>query len=215
MKVVIIDDHPLIRYGLQSLFSLDNSIEVLGEATNRKEAIQLFSETQPDIAMIDLRLGNDSGIELVKKAMQKGYKCKFVILTSSVVVSDFKKAKEIGVDGYILKEALPEELMNALHIIHRGRKYYDPSIIELMMNSHEPLEEDLLVEQLTPKEKEVLIELGMGLSNKEISKKLFITEFTVKKHVSQIFAKLGLADRTQAALYANSKGLVKYVVNSR
>lgn len=214
MTVVLIDDHPLIRRGLNSLFSLNGSLEVLGEATNRREAIELLKAVKPDIAIVDLRLGEESGIELITEAIRVGIVCKFVILTSSTNEEDFKKAKEIGVAGYLLKEALPEELLHALQMIKKGRKYYDPTVLDLMMKEKNLPDEDGHIEQLTPKEKEILIELGKGHSNKEISKTLYITEFTVKKHVSQVFAKLGLADRTQAALYANAKGLVKYVINS-
>jgi len=214
MTVVIIDDHPLIRRGLNSLFSLSGSLKVLGEATNRREAIELLRAVKPDIAIVDLRLGEESGIELIIEAMRIGITSKFVILTSSTKEEDFKKAKEIGVAGYLLKEALPEELLHALQMIRKGRKYYDPTVLDLLIKVPTPLNIDGHFEQLTPKEKEILIELGRGHSNKEISKTLYITEFTVKKHVSQVFAKLGLADRTQAALYANAKGLVKYVINS-
>lgn len=214
MRVVIIDDHPLIRRGLNSLFSLNESMDVIGEATNRREAMELLNVVKPDIAIVDLRLGEESGIELIIEAMRVGITSKFVILTSSTNEEDFKRAKEIGVVGYLLKEALPEELLHALQMIGKGRKYYDPNVLDLLMKAPVPLDEDGHIEQLTPKEKEILIELGKGHSNKEISKTLYITEFTVKKHVSQVFAKLGLADRTQAALYANATGLVKYVVNS-
>ena len=214
MKLIIIDDHPLIRKGLTSLFSLDGFIEVLGEATNSRDAFNLLSKTSPDLAIVDLRLGEESGLEFIKAAIKKGIICKFVVLTSSLEEADFQLAKEIGVDGYLLKEALPEELVHALLMISKGRKYYDPGVLDLETKSNSALEEDEYMEQLTPKEKEILIELGRGHSNKEISKALYITEFTVKKHVSQVFAKLGLADRTQAALYANAKGLVKYVKNS-
>lgn len=213
MKVIIIDDHPLIRKGLQSLFALDSTIEVLGEATDSNEAIQLLKTRQPDIAIIDLRLGEESGLNVIKEAYHLGIICKYVVLTSSVVENDFRMAKEIGVDGYLLKEALPEELLHGLHLIAKGRKYYDPTILDLVMNSS--YRDDEHVEKLTPKEMEVLIELGKGLSNKEISKSLYITEYTVKKHTSQIFAKLGLSDRTQAALYANAKGYVNYVIDSK
>ena len=213
MKVVIVDDHPLVRKGLTSILSLDGTMEVLGEATNSREALELFKTTKPDLALVDLRLGNESGLELITDAKRLGVTCKFVVLTSSSEENDFKKAKEIGVEGYILKEALPEELLHAITVIRKGRKYYDTAVLELLMNSKQPLVEDCHIEQLTPKEKEILIELGKGHSNKEISKTLYITEFTVKKHVSQVFAKLGLADRTQAALYANAKGLVTYVVS--
>lgn len=210
MNIIIIDDHPIIRKGLQALFSLDAAINVSGEATNCTEALYLLKKVEPDIALIDLRLGGESGFNLIKEVQCLNISCKFVILTSSVAEDDFKKAQELGVEGYLLKEALPEELLHCLHVVSKGKKYYDPAILDLVMNANTF---DSHIEQLTPKEIEVLIELGKGLSNKDISNTLYITEYTVKKHVSQIFAKLSLADRTQAALYANAKGLVKYVVN--
>jgi DNA-binding NarL/FixJ family response regulator len=187
-------------------------MEVLGEAKNYKDALVLINTAKPDLALVDLRLADESGLDLITEVMQKGTTCKFVVLTSSTEEEDFLRAKETGVDGYVLKEALPEELIHALHIISQGRKYYDPGVFDLVMKSSEPLEDEH-IEQLTPKEKEVLIELGKGLSNKDISQTLFITEYTVKKHVSQVLAKLELADRTQAALYANAKGLVTYMVH--
>ena len=211
MKVVIVDDYPLVIKGLTSIFSQDGSIEVLGEATNSKEALNLFQTVKPDAAIVDLRLGDESGLELIIEAIRQGATCKFIILTSSTEEADFKQAKELGVAGYILKEALPEELLQALFIIGKGRKYYDQGVLEFVMKSRSPLKVKGYVEKLTPKEKEVLIELGKGLSNKEISKILYITEYTVKKHVSQVLAKLDLADRTHAALYANASGLVKYI----
>jgi len=214
MQIVIVDDHPLVRKGLTSILSIDGTMKVLGEAASRKEALTLFQKTKPDLAIVDLRLANESGLELIIEAKQLGITCKFVVLTSSTDEHDFKQAKEIGVDGYILKEALPEELIHALGIIGRGRKYYDPGVFDLVGKlSESPFEEDEHIEQLTPKEKEVLLELGMGHSNKQISQTLYITEYTVKKHVSQVLAKLDLADRTNAALYANVKGLVTYHVN--
>lgn len=214
MQIVIVDDHPLVRKGLTSILSIDGAIEILGEAANRNEALTLFHDTTPDLAIVDLRLANESGLELITEAKQQGIICKFVVLTSSTEEHDFKQAKEIGVDGYILKEALPEELIHALGVIGRGRKYYDPGVFDLVIKSKvSPFENDRHIEQLTPKEKEILLELGMGHSNKQISQALYITEYTVKKHVSQVLAKLDLADRTNAALYANAKGLVAYSVN--
>lgn len=214
MQIVIVDDHPLVRKGLTSILSIDGAIKVLGEAASRKEALTLFQKTKPDLAIVDLRLANESGLELITEAKQQGITCKFVVLTSSTEEHDFKQAKEIGVDGYILKEALPEELIHAIGVIGRGRKYYDPGVFDLVIKSRvSPFENDGHIEHLTPKEKEVLVELGMGHSNKQISQALYITEYTVKKHVSQVLAKLDLTDRTNAALYANAKGLVTYHVN--
>ena len=212
MKVVIVDDHPLVRKGLTSILSQDGSIELLGEATNSREALELFSAVKPELALVDLRLGDESGLDLITEAIRQGITCKFVVLTSSTEEADFKQAKELGVAGYVLKEALPEELLHALLIISKGRRYYDQGVLDFVMKPRATLEKNVHVERLTPKEKEVLIELGKGLSNKEISQVLYITEYTVKKHVSQVLAKLGLADRTHAALYANATGLVRYVV---
>jgi two-component system, NarL family, nitrate/nitrite response regulator NarL len=213
MKVVIVDDHPLVRKGLTSIFSLDETMEVLGEATNCREAIDLFNSAKPDLALVDLRLADESGLDLITEAIRQGITCKFVVLTSSTEEGDFKRAQETGVDGYVLKEAFPEELIHAMRIIYKGRKYYDPGVLDLVMKQSEPHVEDEQIDLLTPKEKEVLIELGKGHSNKQISQTLYISEFTVKKHVSQILAKLELADRTHAALYANVIGLVTYMIN--
>lgn len=205
MKIVIIDDHPLVRKGLASVLSLEPNMEISGEASNVEDAIKIIKNASPDLALIDLRLGNQYGLDIVNNINRKEINCKFAVLTSSVDEEDFKRAEEFKVDGYLLKEALPEEIIYAINVINRGRRYYDPGILELMMKKNEGPR----VENLSDRETEVLIALGKGLSNKDIAQLLYITEFTVKKHVSQVLAKLNLTDRTQAALYANNKGLIK------
>lgn len=213
MKIVIIDDHPLVRKGLTAILSLENDIEVLGEAANSREALLVLNSLKPDLTIVDLRLGDESGLDLIAEARSRGATCKFVVLTSSTEKEDFTRAKEMEVDGYVLKEALPEEMLHALRMINRGRTYYDQGVLEFVMKLNTSYKSEQQAEVLTPKELEVLMELGKGFSNKEISQKMYITEYTVKKHVSQVLAKLGLADRTHAALYANATGLVRYVVN--
>ncbi|UWG98620.1 response regulator transcription factor [Dehalobacter sp. DCM] len=203
MKIIIVDDHPLVRQGLNAVISTENDMVVAGEASNAEEAIELIRSLQPDMALIDLRLADSSGLDVIKKCKEMVPQCKYVVLTSSVNKEDFRNADQIGVDGYILKEAFPEELISAMRLIHRGRKYYDPLAIEFMMKN----QSNDTINQLTSRELDVLLTLSEGLSNKEIAKKLIITEFTVKKHISQILAKLELADRTQAALYARDHGL--------
>lgn len=206
MKIVIVDDHPLVRRGLASVISMQPNVKFAGEATNGQEALLVIEETQPDLVLIDLKLADESGLDVIKTARARGIVSKFILLTSSASREDFLKAEEVLVDGYVLKEALPEELLFAIQLVHKGRKYYDPGLMEdkMRMSGSSPTDE------LTPKEKEVLIELGQGACNREIASRLFISEFTVKKHVSQILAKLQVADRTQAALYANGVGLTKY-----
>ncbi|KHL93975.1 MULTISPECIES: response regulator [Paenibacillus] len=206
MKIVIVDDHPLVRRGLAAVISMQSNLEFAGEATNGQEALLVIEEIQPDLVLIDLKLADESGLDIIKAARIRGIASKFILLTSSASREDFLKAEEVLVDGYVLKEALPEELLFAIQLVHKGRKYYDPGLMEdkMRMSGNSPTDE------LTPKEKEVLIELGQGACNREIASRLFISEFTVKKHVSQILAKLQVADRTQAALYANAVGLTKY-----
>ncbi len=206
MKIALIDDHPLVRQGLLSVLSLEKDLEVIGEASNIKEALELINRQQPDVALVDLRLGKENGIDIIEKSNKDNTECKFIVLTSSADEYDFRRAEEVGAQGYVLKEALPEELLYAVRLVGRGRKYYDPGIMEEVMKTSLNSE---IIEELTPREQEVLIALGEGLCNRDIAKKLFVTEYTVKKHVSQILAKLELTDRTQAAIYAHSKGLIR------
>jgi len=206
MKIVIVDDHPLVRRGLAAVISMQPNLQFAGEATNGTEALRVFQEIKPDLVLIDLKLADESGLDVIKMARANGIISKFILLTSSASREDFLKAEEVLVDGYVLKEALPEELLFAIQLVNKGRKYYDPGLMEdkMRMSVSSPTDE------LTPKEKEVLIELGQGACNREIASRLYISEFTVKKHVSQILAKLQVADRTQAALYANAVGITKY-----
>jgi len=204
LRILIVDDYPVACQGIASILSTHPHMEVVGFAADIVEAMNALVSTQPELALIDLKLKNESGFEIIRQAREKGLDCKYIILTSSADREDFRMANEVGVHGYLLKAALPEEILAAVQIVGLGRKYYDPGITELMLNA-----EDLdPVEQLTTREREVLILLGEGLSNKEIAKNLFVSEYTVKKHVNRILAKLELKGRVQAALYVSTKGLV-------
>jgi len=202
MNIAIIDDHPLVLQGLTAVITLEGDMNLVGEASSGDEAVSLVEKSNPDVALVDLRLTDISGLDIIRRCKEKAPTCKYIILTSSVDKEDFRRAREQGVDGYVLKEAFPEEIISAIRLVYRGRKYYDPGMIDCMMSKEES---DGHIEQLTPRELEVLKTLGEGLNNKDIAKRLFITEYTVKKHVSQVLAKLELADRTQAALYAQEK----------
>jgi len=204
LKLTVIDDHPLVRKGLISVLSSEPSFEVVGEAETVRQSIEVLHRMKSDIVIVDLRLGDSSGLEVIDEARKKQINCKFVIFTSSGSERDFLDAERLGVNGYILKEALPEEIIHAIRVIGQGRKYYDPRILEIKMKG-----ETILNEELTPREREVLAALGKGLSNRDIASQIYVSENTVKKHVSQILAKLNLGDRTQAALYAYSRGLVR------
>ena len=203
MKVVIVDDHPLVRKGLIAVLATEEEIEVVGVSEGVEDAMETIERTEPDLAIIDIRLGEQSGFELVENL--RHLPCRFIMLTSSAAEFDVRRAEESGADGYVLKNSMPEELLLAIKWstgdeILRSRPH----------GSVDPKEADDPLEKLTPKEREVLISLGEGLSNGALAKKLMISEFTVKKHVSRIFQKLNLTDRTQAALYAQSRGMAAY-----
>lgn len=199
MKALLVDDHALVRSGLISILSRVEEITEIIEASTSDHAMEKLIKEKPDISFIDLRLGKEDGIRLVNKAIKKGLNSKYIILTSSNKISDFNRAYEAGVDGYILKEAFVEDILYAIRVILRGKKFFDQELFEKDLNAYDHLN----VDKLTPREQDILIELGKGLSNIEIAHSLFISENTVKKHISNIFSKLELTHRTQAALYAN------------
>lgn len=199
LKVAVVDDHPLVWQGIKAVLQTNKDMEPIGWASNGREAEKLILEQKPDVVLMDLRLPGESGLDIVKRLKPRAPSAHFVILTTYAEQQDVTKALNIGVDGYVLKEALPEEMLNALRLVSKGRPYFDPAVMQLVARNRQRENELSL---LTERELEVLQELGRGLSNKEIARKLFITEYTVKKHVSGILSKLGLKDRTQAALYA-------------
>lgn len=205
MKVAVVDDHPLVWEGLRAVLESQQDFELAGWAGSGREAEKLFAHLQPDLALVDLRLPGEYGIDVISKLRPLAPGCRFVVLTTYADPDDIRRATEAGVDGYILKEALPEEMITALRLVGRGRPYYDPAVMQLVMQR--PGKENDPLRDLTEREREILDALARGMSNKEIASILQVTEHTVKKHVSSILGKLGLKDRTQAALYAVAHGM--------
>ncbi|MDW5299927.1 MAG: response regulator transcription factor [Sedimentibacter sp.] len=207
MKILVVDDHPLVRKGILSILACENNIKTVLEAANVNEAVNIINLQKPNLAIVDLNLGKEDGLDIIKRIKNKAFDTKFIILTSSLKKEDFIRSEEAGADGYILKDAFAEDIIYAINIVLRGRKYIDPEITKYQLESSNNIFEDL-----TPREYDVLVELGKGMSNFEIAKKLFISEYTVKKHVSSILLKLDLNHRTQAALLVNqfSPGGVTY-----
>lgn len=199
MDLLIVDDHPLIRSSLVSVLLMEKDVEQIYEAANVDEALKILRRNNIDISMIDIRLGNGDGFQIISISKSENIKSKFIVLTSSPEYKDFLKAVKLGVDGYLLKKAFAEDISYALHIVERGKKYFDPEIVEYKFKNTE----NRGFMELTKREKEVLVEVGKGFSNIEISKNLFISENTVKKHISSILCKLGLSHRTEAAIFIN------------
>ena len=204
MKLLIVDACPLIREGLAAVLSNEPFIASIEQAATLEEAIDKIYNFDPDIVLLDMDLDDECGLDLVSKTREKNIECKYIVFTSSSDTNDFNRAEGIGVDGFILKNAYPEEIILGIKLVSRGRKFYDPSILEMILKKwNKPR-----LEVLTAREQDVLRELGKGMNNKQIAQNLFITEYTVKKHISRILSKLGLTDRTQAAIYANTNRVV-------
>ncbi len=208
IRVVMVDDHPLVRKGIEAATRLEEDLELLGSASSVEEALQLISEHRPDVALVDLRLQGEHGLSVVKKGRGICPQTRYIILTSFSTEEEIQGAIRANVDGYILKEALPEELISAIRTVSRGRKYFDPAVVQFAMDKNRDSKKPDL-RNLTARELEVLRALGKGLNNCAIAGELYISEHTVKKHVGAILDKLDLKDRTQAALFSVSKGLHK------
>ena len=198
MKILLVDDHPMVRKGLMSILSLEDNVGEIKEASNTAETIKILNAYNPDIMIVDLRLGKDDGLDLVKKAKELSKNTKYIVLTSSTKKDDFLRAQEVGVDGYVLKEAYAEDIIYAFRVVARGKKFFDPEILQHVKS------EDDEFKDLTPREKDVLSELSRGLSNIQIAETLYISENTVKKHISSIFSKLGLSHRLEVAVFVNN-----------
>ncbi len=206
ITVYLVDDHPLVKSGLEAVIRLEEDMEMIGHSISSKEALHQIRHQPPDIALVDLRLQGEHGLDLVKSAKKQVPGTRYIILTSYATEEEIRKAMEEGVDGYILKEALPEELLTAIRTVSRGRKFFDPAVVQFAMEHHQNHQKNEL-NVLTRRELEVLKALAQGFNNRSIGEKLVISEHTVKKHIGQILEKLHLRDRTQAALYAVAKGL--------
>lgn len=203
MRLALIDDHPLVLQGMEAVIQRQPDMEVAAMANCGEIGIKLLKECQPDIALVDLRLPGEYGLDIIRKARQIVPQCRFIILTSYSDRADVKRAIAEKVEGYVLKEAMPEEILNAIRLVAKNRTYIDPVIMQTLISQ----DKDDPIEQLTPREMEVLEYLAEGMSNRDIAAALFVTEYTIKKHVGQILEKLDMADRTQAALFAYSKGM--------
>jgi two-component system nitrate/nitrite response regulator NarL len=206
MKVIIISSYTLIREGIYSIVSKYNHADIMLVVETVKESVPLIKSSKIDIVLLDLHEQNKDELLLIKELKECGVKSKFIILDFYKNKNIFVKAIRCGVEGYILGKSDEIELIYIIDQIYKGKKYFDSYFIDCMVreNSIEPER----IEQLTAREKEILCEIGKGMSNQQISKKLCISENTVKKHNNHIFDKLNIRDRTQLALYANKCGML-------
>jgi NarL family two-component system response regulator LiaR len=204
--VLIVDDHPVVRDGLRTFLDTQPDIEVLGEAANGEEAVGFVTSSPADVVLMDLVMPGIDGIEATRRIVEMSPATKVIVLTSYADDERVFPAIKAGATGYLLKDVEPSELAEAIRKVFAGESLLHPAIAARLMQEVSQTERSV-PGALTDRELEVLRLIARGRSNKEIASELVIAEKTVKTHVSNILAKLHLADRTQAALYAVRRGL--------
>jgi two-component system, NarL family, response regulator LiaR len=209
IRVLLTDDHAIVRKGVRALLETERDIQVVGEAANGAEAVEKAEVLCPDVILMDLMMPKLDGIEATLQITAKFPSVRVIVLTSFAADEKVFPAIKAGALGYLLKDSGPEELVSAIRRVYRGEPSLDPTIARkvLMELSHPPKQQPLTADPLTQRELEVLRLIAQGCSNKEIAMKLSVSELTVRTHVSNTLSKLHLASRTQAALYALQKGI--------
>lgn len=210
ISIVIADDHAMMREGIKKLLEYDGTIKVIAEAADGNECLKILDTIHPDILLLDINMPVKNGIEVLKEIRQKDKELKVLILTVHNEVEYLVKAIDIGVNGYILKDSESSELKKAIFAIISGENFIQPDLIPLLNARLIKRDHDLeKIEALTKREREVLIQVAKGMFNKEIADSLLISERTVKNHMSSIFRKIDVSDRTQAAVFAIRNNLIK------
>lgn len=210
INVMIADDHLMVREGIKQILELDGDIRVIAEASNGKECIELLDEKKTDILLLDINMPEMNGLKVLQYLKEKNINVKILILTIHNEVEYLIKAADFGVDGYILKDSDSTVLKKAILTIIQGESFIQPDLRPMLKKrmSERATSLNTLEESLTKREIEVLKLLAEGLFNKEIAYTLSISEKTVKNHISNIFKKINVSDRTQAAVYAIKHNLV-------
>ena len=220
IRVIFADDHPIVRRGLVAVVDAEDDIQVVGEASDGAEAIRLARTLDPDVMLIDLKMPTLDGVEAIRAILAAQPEIKAIILTSYADDDHIYEGITAGAKGYLLKDAPPERLVEAIRAAHRGESLLSPGVAARILEQFSSLMQQSVVEKaepalpsstapkLTRREKEVLFWLARGARNKEIAERLVIVEPTVKIHVRNIFSKLGVSNRTEAVIVATDLGLL-------
>jgi DNA-binding NarL/FixJ family response regulator len=216
VRLLVVDDHPVVRQGLRTFLETRPDFEVVGEAADGETAVAEAARLRPDVILMDLVMPGVDGLEAIHRIRAAEPRARILVLTSFASADQVLPALRAGAAGYLLKDAAPAEVEAAIRAVHRGEGLLDPAVTGTVLAevarpgaaaAARPPSSDPGIHSLTPREREVLGLLGRGMTNAAIARELFVAEKTVKTHVSSILAKLRLADRTQAALYAARFGL--------
>lgn len=209
INVILIDDHKMVREGIKQLLEIDGEIKVIGCADDGIEGLKLLDEVNPDVILLDINMPNMNGISFLTKLKQTGIKRKVLVLTIHNEIEYLYKALDNNVSGYVLKDSELDVLKDAINTVYNGGKYYQKELAPLIKDYKENENVDNLASLLSEREIQVLCLVAKGYLNRDIGEKLEITEKTVKNHVSKIFKKIKVTDRTQAAVFAIKNNLVE------
>ncbi len=208
IRVLLSDDHAIVRKGIRALLQTENGIEIVGEACDGEEVVEAAARLHPDVILMDLVMPKLDGVEAIHRILSLQPEIRILVLTSFATEDKIFPAIEAGAMGYLLKDTYPQDLIRAIQQVYRGESPLDPMVArKLLLDRTAAAEQETTLEQLSRREIAVLQLLAQGLSNQQISKRLIISEATVRTHVSRILNKLHLTSRTQAALYALHEGI--------
>jgi len=209
INVMIADDHKMIREGIRQLLELDGDIKIIAEAEDGEDCLNILSRVNPEVLLLDINMPNKNGIEVLDEIKSKDYDVKVLILTVHSEIEYLIRAIDIGAEGYILKDSDSAELKSAIFTIYDGETYIQPNLIPLLNSRMIGRDNDKSkIETLTKRELEILILLSEGMINRQIAETCNIRERTVKNHIFNIFKKIDVTDRTQAAVFAIKNNLV-------
>jgi DNA-binding NarL/FixJ family response regulator len=213
VRVVLVDDDDLMRAGLRSVLSSDETIDVVGEAGDGREAVDRIRALRPDLVLMDIRMPDLDGISATREVLATSPDVRVVVLTTFEQDDYIFDALSAGASGFLLKRTQPEELIAAIHTVAEGDSLLSPSVtrrvVDRMASQPSPVRTSARLDELTPREREVLELVARGLSNREIAERFVIEESTVKTHVKRILMKLRLRDRVQAVVFAYENGLTR------
>lgn len=209
--VAIVDDQSLVRAGLRMILDQETGIDVVGEASIGRQAVDMVARTRPDVALMDIRMPVMDGIEATRRIAAADAGTRVLMLTTFGEDRQVVEALRAGASGFLLKDVDPPDLVHAITVVARGEALLAPTIVRRLIErfTAAPARSSALIDRLTDREREILVHLTRGLSNDEVATALFISPATVKTHVTRILAKLGLRDRTQAVVFGYESGLVR------
>ena len=215
IRILIADDHDIIRQGLNRIISFEEDMDVAFEAENGETALKLLNMNELDVVLLDCNMPIMNGIEALGSIKAKGDKIKVIMLTVENDRKTINTAINIGADGYMLKDSAGEEIVNAIRTVYMGEKYIDKSLVSILFSDIKikDKKESNILDKLSKREVEVLIKISEGLSNKEIGEQLYLSEKTIKNYATNLFRKINVEDRVKATILAIENNIKEYYIN--